>query len=104
VSDPRTDVNPPFAEAKDLPKKDASAIAPGQEDYEKSCAVCHGNDKMGAPDVGNKEAWAKVMKKGLDNVLATAIKGTGAMPPRGGSTLKDDQLKQVIEYMYSKSK
>jgi len=104
VSDPRTDVNPPFAEAKDLPKKDASAIAPGQEAYEKSCAVCHGNDKMGAPDLGNKEAWAKVMKKGLDKVLETAIKGTGAMPPRGGSTLKDEELKQIIEYMYSKSK
>jgi len=26
------------------------------------------------------------------------------MPPRGGSTLKDEELKQVIEYMYSKSK
>jgi cytochrome c len=104
VSDPRTDVNPPFSEVKDLPKKDASAIAPGQEIYEKSCAVCHGNDKMGAPDVGNKEAWDKVMKKGIDKVLEVSIKGTGAMPPRGGSTLKDDELKTIIEYMVSKSK
>jgi cytochrome c len=104
VSDPRTDVNPPFSEVRDLPKKDTSTIAPGQDDYEKSCAVCHGNDKMGAPDLGNKEAWAKVMEKGIDKVLATAIKGTGAMPPKGGSTLSDDKLKQVIEYMYSKSK
>jgi cytochrome c len=104
VTDPRTDVNPPFSEVRDLPKKEASSIAPGQEDYEKSCAVCHGNDKMGAPDLGNKEAWAKVMKKGMDKVVEVAIKGTGAMPPRGGSTLSDDKLKQVIEYMYSKSK
>jgi len=104
VKDPRTDVNPPFSEVRDLPKKDTSSIAPGQEDYEKSCAVCHGNDKMGAPDLGNKKVWAKVMEKGIDKVLEVAIKGTGAMPPRGGSTLKDEQLKQVIEYMYSKSK
>jgi len=104
IKDPRTDVNPPFSEVRDLPKKEVSSIAPGQEDYEKSCAVCHGNDKMGAPDLGNKKAWAKVMEKGMDKVLEVAIKGTGGMPPRGGSTLKDDQLKQVIEYMYSKSK
>ncbi len=104
VNDPRTDVNPPFSEVRDLPKKDTSSIAPGQEDYEKSCAVCHGNDKMGAPDLGNKDAWAKVMKKGIDKVVEIAIKGTGAMPPKGGSTLSDDKLKQVIEYMYSKSK
>ena len=59
---------------------------------------------MGAPDVGNKEAWDKVMKKGIDNVLAISIKGTGAMPPRGGSTLSDEKLKAIIEYMVSKSK
>jgi cytochrome c len=104
VKDPRTDVNPPFSEVRDLPKKKDTAVVAGQEDYEKSCAVCHGNDKMGAPDLGNKEAWAKVMKKGMDKVLELAIKGTGAMPPRGGSTLSDEKLKQVIEYMYSKSK
>ncbi len=105
VSDPRTDVTPPFSEVRDLPKKPKdTSIKPGQEEYEKSCAVCHGNDKMGAPEVGNKEAWAKVMKKGIDKVLATAIKGTGAMPPRGGSSYSDDKLKQIIEYMYSKSK
>jgi cytochrome c len=59
---------------------------------------------MGAPDVGNKEAWDKVMKKGMDKVLEVAIKGTGAMPPRGGSTLSDEKLKQIIEYMVSESK
>jgi len=104
VKDPRTDVSPPFGETRDLPKKKDTSVAPGQEDYEKSCAVCHGNDKMGAPDVGNKEAWAKVMEKGMDKVLKAAIDGVGAMPPRGGTSLSDEKLKEIIEYMYSKSK
>ncbi|RUM67571.1 MAG: MFS transporter [Sulfurospirillum sp.] len=105
VKDPRTDVSPPFGEARDLPpkKKDAS-VAPGQEEYEANCKVCHGTDAMGAPVVGNKEDWEKVMKKGMDKVLKNAINGTGAMPPRGGTDLSDDKIKEIIEYMYSKSK
>ncbi len=59
---------------------------------------------MGAPALGDKESWAKVMKKGMDKVLENAIKGVGAMPPKGGSSLSDEELKQVIEYIYSKSK
>ncbi|MMZ71319.1 Cytochrome c5 [compost metagenome] len=59
---------------------------------------------MGAPNLGNKEAWAKVMKKGMDAVLKNAINGINAMPPRGGTSLPDDKLKAAIEYMYSKSK
>jgi cytochrome c len=100
------DVQPPYSTKRDLPPKKAnSSIAPGQEDYEKSCAVCHGNDKMGAPDVGNKEAWNKVLEKGMDKVLENAIKGTGAMPPKGGNAdLTDEQIKKIVEYMISKSK
>ncbi len=64
----------------------------------------HATDKMGAPPVGDKETWSKVMEKGMDKVLENAIKGTGGMPPKGGSSLSDEELKQVIEYMYSKSK
>jgi cytochrome c len=59
---------------------------------------------MGAPAVGNKDAWAKVMEKGIDKVVAAAVKGQGGMPPKGGSDFDDNKLKMVIEYMYSKSK
>ncbi len=99
--------NPPLSKVKDLPKEGeggAAKVTEGQKIYEKSCAVCHGNDSMGAPNLGNKEAWAKVMKQGMDTVLKNAISGKNAMPPRGGTSLKDDKLKLAIEYMYSKSK
>jgi len=104
VKDPITAINPPISEVRDLPKEENKKVEPGQKAYEQSCAVCHAKDTMGAPAVGDKKAWAKVMEKGMDKVLENAIKGTGAMPPRGGSNLSDEELKQVIEYMYSKSK
>ncbi len=107
---------PPLSEKRDLPKNPcwiascdceaggSSANAEGKKIYEASCAVCHGNDSMGAPDLGNKEAWAKVMKQGMDTVMKNAINGKNAMPPRGGTDLPDDKIKAAIEYMYSKSK
>ncbi len=99
--------NPPLSKVKDLPKEGeggAVKVTEGQKIYEAHCAVCHGNDSMGAPNLGNKEAWAKVMKQGMDTVLKNAISGKNAMPPRGGTSLKADKLKLAIEYMYSKSK
>ncbi len=77
VTNPSTEIDPPLSQVRDLPKKKDTSIAPGQDNYEKSCAVCHATDKMGAPAVGDKETWSKVMEKGMDKVLENAIKGTG---------------------------
>jgi len=100
------DVQPPYSTVRDLPpKKKGGAEHAGKEAYEKSCAVCHKTDAMGAPAVGSKEAWAKVMKKGLDKVIGNAIKGTGGMPPKGGNAdLTDAQIKEIIDYMVTSSK
>jgi cytochrome c5 len=107
---------PPLSEKRDLPENPcwiascdveaggSSANAEGKKIYDAHCAVCHGNDSMGAPDLGNKEAWVKVMKQGMDTVLKNAINGKNAMPPRGGTDLPDEKIKAAIEYMYSKSK
>ena len=100
-----TDFNPPINETKSLPEvKEEKAAHPGKSNYEASCAVCHSTDAMGAPDVGNKSAWAATLKKGLDSVIANTINGVNGMPPRGGSSLSDDQLKEVVDYMISESK
>jgi cytochrome c len=100
------DVQPPYSTVKDLPiRKKSGAEHAGKEAYEKSCAVCHKTDAMGAPAVGDKEAWSKVMKKGLDKVVVNAIKGTGAMPPKGGNAdLTDTQIKEIVDYMITSSK
>ena len=99
------DVVPPYAYTKDLPeKKKDEAEHPGKEAYEKSCAVCHKTDAMGAPAVGDKHAWEATLKKGLDKVYENSIKGTGGMPPKGGTSLADDKVKEIVDYMISASK
>jgi cytochrome c len=101
---PMTDFHPPLSKAKDLPKDTGAKEVPGQKTYEASCAVCHATDTMGAPMLGDKAVWAKVMKQGMDTVLKNSINGKNGMPPKGGTSLADDKMKEVVEYMINKSK
>jgi cytochrome c len=101
------DFSPALSDVRDLPAKkaDAKPEHPGKKVYDKSCSLCHGTDAMGAPDVGNKAAWAKVMEQGIDAVYHNAINGKNGMPPKGGAMdLSDDEIKQVVDYMIEESK
>lgn len=99
------DYEPPITGKKDLPAaKEGAVEKPGQKTYEASCAVCHATDAMGAPAVGDKKAWGAVLKKGIDKVYGNAIDGINGMPPRGGTSLDDAALKEVVDYMVSESK
>jgi len=100
-----SDYEPPISIKRSLPpKKEGEAMAPGQKAYETTCAACHGTDAMGAPVVGDKKAWAAVLKKGIEKVYGNAINGVNAMPPKGGSSLPDDKIKEIVDYMVSKAK
>jgi len=100
-----SDVVPPYAYAKDLPpKKDDGLQHPGKEGYESNCAVCHKTDAMGAPAVGDKHAWEATLKQGIDKVYDNTINGKGGMPPKGGTALSDDKLKEIVDYMIEASK
>lgn len=100
-----SDYNPPISEKKEKPAKKASGSGnEAKETYEASCAVCHATDAMGAPAVGDKKAWAAVLKKGIDKVYTEGIKGINGMPPKGGTTLDDAKFKAVVDYMVSQSK
>lgn len=67
--------------------------------YTQVCQVCHTAGIAGAPKLGDKAAWASRMADGIDGMTAIAIKGKGAMPPRGGSTASDAEIKAVVTYM-----
>jgi cytochrome c5 len=54
--------------------------------------------------VGDKAAWAPRVAQGVDALTASAIKGKGAMPPRGGSSASDAEIKAVVTYMTNASK
>ncbi|BAK72562.1 c-type cytochrome [Arcobacter sp. L] len=96
--------NQPMSVERSLPKVEDSSVQPGQAEYEASCSACHGNAAIGAPVVGDKNAWAKVTEKGIDKVYHNAINGINAMPPKGGTDLSDEKIKEVIDYMINSSK
>jgi cytochrome c5 len=58
----------------------------------------------GAPKVGDKAAWAPRIAQGVPTLVGNAIKGKGAMPPKGGSAAPDADVKAAVEYMVGQSK
>jgi cytochrome c5 len=71
--------------------------------YQGACLACHTSGVAGAPKVGDSAAWQARLGDGIDAMVASAIKGKGAMPPKGGSAYSDDQLRIVIEYILAES-
>ena len=90
----------PPAESK--PTAVAAAAPPAL--YNNACAACHASGAAGAPMVGNKAAWAPRLAQGIDGLTASAIKGKGIMPARGGTQASDAEIKEVVTYMVNNSK
>jgi len=68
------------------------------------CADCHATGKGGAPKVGDQADWIPRLRPGLDVLVRSAIKGHGAMPPRGGmADLTDAEVKSAVIYMMNAS-
>ena len=82
-------------------KADAGAAGAVPLLYAQVCQVCHAAGVAGAPKLGDKTAWAPRLAQGIDGLTASVIKGKGAMPPRGGSTAPDADIKAVVSYMVS---
>ena len=81
---------------------DAGAAVPAP--YTQFCQTCHAAGLANAPKLGDKAAWAPRLALGIDGLTASAIKGKGAMPPKGGSTATEAELKAVVTYMVSSVK
>lgn len=78
----------------------AATIDPaGEKLYKSVCFACHDTGAAGAPKHGDKAAWAPFVATGLDTMVANAIHGIGAMPPRGGSQATDAEMRAAVEYL-----
>ncbi|MDR3452498.1 MAG: c-type cytochrome [Rhodoferax sp.] len=86
----------------------AAAPAPaanvGETRYKETCFACHATGVAGAPKFGDKAAWAPRIATGMDTLVATAIAGKGAMPPKGGSNASDAEIKATVAYMVNAAK
>ena len=68
----------------------------------KHCNACHSTGLLGAPKIGDTAAWKERAdhQGGLDGILAKAITGINAMPPKGTcADCSDADLKGAIEKM-----
>lgn len=97
---------PAAAPAADKPADKAAAPAvDGKGVYASSCAACHATGAAGAPKAGDKAAWAPRIKTGKDALYASALKGKGAMPAKGGNAgLSDAEVKAAVDYLAGQAK
>lgn len=88
----------------------AAAAAPavasadvGKTLYNSACMACHGAGIAGAPKFADKAAWAPRIKQGTAVLYEHAIKGfqgkAGVMPPKGGASAPDADVKAAVDFM-----
>jgi cytochrome c5 len=83
----------------------SAAIADGAATYKKACVACHMTGAAGAPKLEDKAAWAPRIAQGKDALYDSALKGKGAMPPKGGQAqLSDDEIKAAVDYIVSQAR
>ncbi|WP_321796672.1 c-type cytochrome [Caballeronia sp. J97] len=94
----------PQAAAPAAGAQSADAAQAGKALYEQVCQACHAAGVLGAPKFGDKAAWAPRLKEPMDTVYNYALKGKGAMPPKGGSNASDADVKAAVDYMANAAK
>jgi len=91
----------------DVAAVNAAPAAPksGADIVASACIACHGAGVLGAPKIGDKAAWEPRLQAagGLDGLTASAIKGKGGMPPKGGAMVSDAEIRAAVESMLAES-
>ena len=82
----------------------ASGPRDGATIYNSVCGACHNTGAAGAPKIDDKAAWAPRLAQGKDGLIKSVTNGKGAMPPKGGATLSDNEIKGVVDYVLGKVK
>jgi len=82
----------------------ASGPKDGATIYNTVCGACHNTGAAGAPKIDDKAAWAPRLATGKDALIKSVTNGKNAMPPKGGATLSDVEIKNVVEYVMGKAK
>jgi len=77
-------------------------VRTGETIVRSQCAKCHQTGRDGAPRIGDRAAWTPRLAKGLDQAVASAVHGHGAMPARGGlPDLTNEEIRGAILYMFN---
>lgn len=82
----------------------ASGPRDGATIFNSICGACHNTGAAGAPKIDDKAAWAPRLATGKDALIKSVTNGKNAMPAKGGATLSDEEIKNVVEYVMGKTK
>jgi cytochrome c5 len=84
----------------------AEPAVDGEATYNMACLACHASGAGGAPIVGNADAWAPRIAKGIDALYASGlngIAGTSMMAKGGRADLSDAAVKAAVDFMVASS-
>lgn len=82
----------------------AAAAGNGEALFKQVCFACHATGVAGAPKFGDKAAWQPRIAQGVATLYNSALHGKGAMPPKGGSSAPDADVKAAVDYMVGAAK
>jgi cytochrome c5 len=78
----------------------ATSTPEGKSTYQIMCANCHDAGALGAPMITDSAAWQARLAKGKQALYASAMRGIGAMPAKGGHPqLSDDEVKAAVDHI-----
>ncbi len=80
----------------------------GKALYNSACVACHGAGIAGAPKLADKANWGPRIAQGNAVLYEHAINGyqgkAGMMPPKGGSSAPDADVKAAVDFMVAASR
>jgi cytochrome c5 len=103
---PKPEATPAPAEEKpaEAAPEAKTAGKSGEDVFKSVCSMCHGVGLMGAPKVGDHDAWGPRIAQGQDTLVQHAIKGIRMMPAKGGNPgLSDAEVTAAVIYMANQS-
>lgn len=90
--------------SKPTVKQPKATLALGKKVYTKVCSVCHDQGQLGAPKIGDKQAWKKLVAQNMDVLINRAIKGYKWHPARGACyKCSDTDIIAAVKYMVQES-
>lgn len=94
----------PVMKAKGAAPKQLT-LEEGKRIYQQVCSICHEQGKLGAPQIGDKAAWAPRLQQNMDVMLQHVIEGYKAMPAKGAcNACSNAEIIAATKYIVEESK
>ena len=87
------------------PSNKPPTLSRGKQVYVSACVICHQDNKMGAPVIGDGSNWYRRLKSsGLTGLYRHAINGYNSMPVKGACvTCSDNDVIAATDFILNKS-